>query len=70
MFHQNDPLHNLLMRLVFFITGKNLKEMYNLMSDQIKRVTDWFKFRRLTLNVSKANYMIEAQERKWHGSDV
>ena len=58
MFHQNYPLRTLLMTLVFFITGKNLKDMSNLMADQMKRVTDWFKINMLTLNVSKTNYMI------------
>ena len=41
-----------------FITGKNLKDMSNLMTDQMKRVTDWLKINMLTLNVSKTNYMI------------
>ena len=41
-----------------FMTGKNMKEMYNLMTDQMKRVSDWLKINMLTLNVSKTNYMI------------
>ena len=41
-----------------FITGKNLKEMSNLMTDQMKRVSDWLQINMLTLNVSKTNYMI------------
>ena len=41
-----------------FITGKNLKEMSNLMTDQMKRASDWLKINMLTLNVSKTNYMI------------
>ena len=36
-------LRSLLMTLAFFITGKNLKDMSNLMTDQMKRVTDWLK---------------------------
>ena len=44
--------------LSIFITGKNLKEMSNLMTDQMKRVSDWLKNNLLTLNVSKTNYMI------------
>ena len=58
MFHQNYHLRSLLMTLVFFITGKNMKDMSNLMTDQMKRVTDWLKINMLTLNVSKTNYMI------------
>ena len=32
--------------------------MSNLMTDQMKRVSDWLKINMLTLNVSKTNYMI------------
>ena len=34
-----------------FITGKNLKDMSNLMTDQMKRVSDWLKINMLTVNV-------------------
>ena len=40
------------------ITGKNLNDMSNLMTDHMKRVTDWLKINMLALNVSKTNYMI------------
>ena len=39
MFHQNYSL---------LMTGKNLKDMSNLMTDQMKCVTDWLKINMLT----------------------
>ena len=41
-----------------FITGENRKEMSNLITCQMKRVSDLLQINMLTPNVSKTNYMI------------
>ena len=41
-----------------FLSGKNLDEICNVMTSELKKLDTWFKVNKLSLNVSKTNYMI------------
>ena len=41
-----------------FFSGKSLDEVCNIMSCELKKLDVWFKVNKLSLNVSKTNYMV------------
>ena len=41
-----------------FFSGKNLMELCNIMTNELKQLAVWFKVNKLSLNVSKTNYMV------------
>ena len=41
-----------------YTSGNNIKELYNTMNTELELLTDWFYANKLSLNISKTNYMI------------
>ena len=41
-----------------FLSGKNLTEVCDIMTSELKKLDAWFKVNKLSLNVSKTNYMV------------
>ena len=49
-----------------YYSSKNLDDLYNKINHDLYTVADWFRANKLTLNISKTNYVIftkSAQER-------
>ena len=41
-----------------YLSSKNQKYLYTTMNGQLQKLTDWFRANRLSLNISKTNYML------------
>jgi hypothetical protein len=41
-----------------YITSDNINDLYVIMNEDLKSLTDWFSANKLSLNVAKTNYMI------------
>jgi len=46
-----------------FYSSKNLNELFNNIKSDLNVVTDWFKANKLTLNISKTNYILFSRSR-------
>ena len=41
-----------------YLSGKNLTEVCDIMTSELQKLDVWFKVNKLSLNVSKTNYMV------------
>ncbi len=53
-----------------FYTGKNIKDVSNTLNEELKHMNSWFKVNKLSLNVSKTNYMLFSGKRNYDDFNI
>ena len=47
-----------------FVSHKNYEELFQLVNQELKKITDWFKSNKLSLNLNKTSYILFCSHRK------
>ena len=47
-----------------YISSHNISYLYTTMNDELKKLTDWFRTNKLSLSVSKANYLLFTHQKQ------
>lgn len=53
-----------------YICGKHIPELYRNMNEELHILTDWFYANKLSLNISKSNYMLFTKSRTVHTNNM
>ena len=48
----------------FFVSGRSLPELFNVLQNEIVKIREWLNNNKLSLNISKTNYMIMTNQKK------
>ena len=48
----------LLMTQIFFLGGKNIESMIDVLNNELVKISEWLNVNRLSLNISKTQYII------------
>ena len=48
----------------FFVSGRSLPELFNVLQNEIVKIREWLNNNKLSLNISKTNYMIMTNRKK------
>ena len=53
----------------FFVSGRSLPELFNVLQNEIVEIREWLNNNKLSLNISKTNYMIMTNRKKVQQND-
>ena len=53
----------------FFKSGRSLPELFNVQQNEIVKIREWLNNNKLSLNISKTNYMIMTNRKKVQQND-
>ena len=53
----------------FFVSGRSLPELFNVLQNEIVKIREWLNNNKLSLNISKTNYMIMTNRKKVQQND-
>ena len=53
----------------FFVSGRSLPELFNVLQNEIVKIREWLNNNKLSLNISKTNYMIMTNRKKIQQND-
>ena len=53
----------------FFVSGRSLPELFNVLQNEIVKIREWLNNNKLSLNISKPNYMIMTNRKKVQQND-
>ena len=53
-----------------FLSHPDLNSLYHIMNTELTHITDWFRANKLSLNVSKTNYMLFSSKTPSHYNDI
>ena len=55
--------------MIFFVSGRSLPELFNVLQNEIVKIREWLNNNKLSLNISKTNYMIMTNRKKVQQND-